>query len=59
MLCTATLPSSRAFTWSGRPAQAWRMLANSVSPPTGGTSRPDSAEECAGAGLKELSVCQS
>jgi hypothetical protein len=35
------------------------MLANSVSPPTGGISRPDSAEECAGMGLKELSVCHS
>ena len=35
------------------------MLTNSVSPPTGGTSRPDRREAIAGTGLNELSVCQS
>ena len=35
------------------------MLTNSVSPPAGGTSRPDSSEAIAGTGLNELSVCQS
>ena len=33
------------------------MLANSVSPPSGGTSRPESSEASAGTRLKELSVC--
>ena len=33
------------------------MLANSVSPPSGGTSRPDSSEAIAGTRLNELSVC--
>src|SRR5678816_1702547 len=33
------------------------MLANSVSPPSGGTSRAASSEACAGTRLKELSLC--
>ena len=33
------------------------MLANSVSPPSGGTSRPESSEASAGTRLNELSVC--
>ncbi len=33
------------------------MLANSVSPPSGGTSRPESSEARAGTRLNELSVC--
>ncbi len=35
------------------------MLANSVSPPSGGITRAERAEECAGTGLNELSLCQS
>jgi len=42
---------------SGSRVYATRMLANSVSPPSGGTSRPESSEACAGTRLKELSVC--
>ena len=33
------------------------MLANSVSPPSGGTSRAASSEACAGTRLNELSLC--
>jgi hypothetical protein len=35
------------------------MLTYSVSPPTGGTSRPESSDAIAGTGLNELSLCQS
>ena len=59
MLCTTTLPSSPCRVASGSVRYAWRMLANSVSPPTGGTSRPESSDAMAGTGLNELSVCQS
>jgi hypothetical protein len=59
MLCTTTRPCSVACKSSGSAAQVWRMLTNSVSPPVGGTSRPESSEAIAGTGLNELSVCQS
>ena len=59
MLCTTTRPSRRRCVSAGSVAQAWRMLTYSVSPPTGGTSRPESRDAIAGTGLNELSVCQS
>ena len=59
MLCTTTRPSSWLRVASGSVAYACRMLENSVSPPAGGTSRPESSDAIAGTGLKELSVCQS
>ncbi len=59
MLWTTTRPSSRRCSPAGSVAWAWRMLTYSVSPPVGGTSRPDSSDAIAGTGLNELSVCQS
>ena len=59
MLCTATRPSSRRRVAFASVSHAWRMLTNSVSPPAGGTSRPDSSDAIAGTGLNELSVCHS
>ncbi len=58
-LCTTILSSSSRRRSSGECSYATRMLANSVSPPSGGTTRADSAEEWAGTGLKLLSLCQS
>src|SRR5439155_25120825 len=53
----ATLSSRNRLVASGRRSYATRMLANSVSPPSGGTSRPESSEARAGTRLNELSVC--
>ena len=35
------------------------MVANSVAPPSSGTTRAESSEHSAGTGLNELSLCQS
>ena len=57
MLWIATRPSSIRRVVSGSRSYATRMLANSVSPPSAGTSRPESSEAWAGTRLNELSVC--